>query len=958
MSDFAGGLSGLSSSEALSAIQRENRRLLGDRVKHKTILSRVSSFYGLYKHHIKQMIKMDWMSLVLLEFAFGVVLSLMIFGFMSFGLYTFNQNTNPVVVSSHLAVNGLLFILKCVLIIAIKHREERIRLSVKRSLQTLIYQKLFHTDCYYLAAADNNLIFKLLYSKFEDYLSYKVCFSGIIPLLTILTVFIISILIQRNAAAVILLCIILVRIAFGMFLEQRKHKHKNVYFEVLSQQRVLLTEFLKSYKGINLNNLKPLFLNRLQSLKDDKLYCLVHIQAYRFFSSAPSNILLFLIMLAVPSMFSFGYEDVKQFTSLTGDSSQKSINIYYSVVLGIVVMEHHLTRSLRFFIGYMAQRSSQPMFDAFFDNDFTNETCCSSNQSSASEKGEIIFKDCEVLERDKESINLSLNSLLHNEGATFNLGWYNEDPRVAKKKSLKKQITNQDTIAKPDNQLSNQRHGKFEVLLSKLSLVIRPGSKVCIFQNENSQAIRGFFDIILGEAYLNSGQLSVKGRVAYFNPKKIHLLSGKTIRDNILFGEDFNQERYDRILKIFNAQFGNYQGQDFHEVAEAGTNLKLKDLETILFARCLYQEADIYIIEEYFSDAKVAVEMAHIITVIKNTLSQKTAIFTSNNLKIIELSDTVITFESREVHHIDSKEVFLQSLETYRRQDSAYQFTKSVLEKQRSNARVEILRNRLKNSIFFKHITFEEELEIYKKLEKHRKQIEQMKSTQKSIFEFLTYGIYLTQKRRSAGKFIHEIDTVHIDTLSKLFQQLRCNKRLLARLLLLLSIQLISTSCFLMAEMHYFKFCSFVQSQNTDSTSRPPKVPYLVEMICWLAASVVSGSAYAFVAQMFTWRATAEMNQLVLQSIFESRISTILRKKYHSILDKATKDLMDIEFNLPHHLIQICSILCTVLANSLVVLYTTSLTSSLVIIGIPVLFEDRRLELSVTEFDRRLQNSR
>ena len=51
---------------------------------------------------------------------------------------------------------------------------------------------------------------------------------------------------------------------------------------------------------------------------------------------------------------------------------------------------------------------------------------------------------------------------------------------------------------------------------------------------------------ILGELPLSSGSINVKGRVAYVS-QQAWVFNG-TVRHNILFGQDFDEEKYDKVI--------------------------------------------------------------------------------------------------------------------------------------------------------------------------------------------------------------------------------------------------------------------------------------------------------------------------------------------------------------------------------------------------------------------------
>jgi ABC-type multidrug transport system fused ATPase/permease subunit len=106
---------------------------------------------------------------------------------------------------------------------------------------------------------------------------------------------------------------------------------------------------------------------------------------------------------------------------------------------------------------------------------------------------------------------------------------------------------------------------------------------------------------ILGEIPKLSGEVKICGTTAYVS-QSAWIQSGK-IQDNILFGKEMDNEKYERVLESCSLKkdleilpFG-----DQTVIGERGINLSGGQKQRIQIARALYQEADIYLFDDPFS---------------------------------------------------------------------------------------------------------------------------------------------------------------------------------------------------------------------------------------------------------------------------------------------------------------------------------------------------------------------
>jgi len=157
---------------------------------------------------------------------------------------------------------------------------------------------------------------------------------------------------------------------------------------------------------------------------------------------------------------------------------------------------------------------------------------------------------------------------------------------------------------------------------------------------------------ILGDMYkLNNGKISVNGKIAYV-PQSPWILNA-SVRDNILFGNDFDEAYYNKIVSSCSLKpdLDIMPSGDRTEIGEKGINLSGGQKARISLARALYSKADIYLLDDPLSsvDAHVAKSIFDSVIGPKGMLNDKTRIFVTNSLNYLPQMDTVIMLENGEI---------------------------------------------------------------------------------------------------------------------------------------------------------------------------------------------------------------------------------------------------------------------------------------------------------------------
>uniref|UniRef100_H9GH89 ATP-binding cassette sub-family C member 5 n=1 Tax=Anolis carolinensis TaxID=28377 RepID=H9GH89_ANOCA len=187
-------------------------------------------------------------------------------------------------------------------------------------------------------------------------------------------------------------------------------------------------------------------------------------------------------------------------------------------------------------------------------------------------------------------------------------------------------------------QLSNVR---LQRTLYNVDLEIEKGKLVGICGSVGSGKT-SFISAILGQMTLLEGSISVDGTFAYV-AQQAWILNA-TLRDNILFGKEFEEERYNTVLNncCLRPDLAILPNGDMTEIGERGANLSGGQRQRISLARALYSNKDIYILDDPLSalDAHVGNHIFN--SAIRKHLKSKTVLFITHQLQYLVDCDEVI----------------------------------------------------------------------------------------------------------------------------------------------------------------------------------------------------------------------------------------------------------------------------------------------------------------------------
>ncbi|KAK2983633.1 hypothetical protein RJ640_023167 [Escallonia rubra] len=210
--------------------------------------------------------------------------------------------------------------------------------------------------------------------------------------------------------------------------------------------------------------------------------------------------------------------------------------------------------------------------------------------------------------------------------------------------------------------------------LRNINLEVRLGQKFAIC-GEVGSGKSTLLAAILGEVPNIQGIIQVYGSIAYVS-QSAWIQTG-SIQENILFGSPLDNQRYQETLEqcslVKDLELLPYG--DHTEIGERGVNLSGGQKQRIQLARALYQDADIYLLDDPFSavDAHTATSLFN--DYVMGALSGKTVLLVTHQVDFLPAFDCVLLMSDGEILHAASYHELLASSQEFQELVNAHKET-------------------------------------------------------------------------------------------------------------------------------------------------------------------------------------------------------------------------------------------------------------------------------------------
>ncbi|CAL5364389.1 unnamed protein product [Camellia sinensis] len=178
--------------------------------------------------------------------------------------------------------------------------------------------------------------------------------------------------------------------------------------------------------------------------------------------------------------------------------------------------------------------------------------------------------------------------------------------------------------------------------LANINLDIPVGSLVAVVGG-TGEGKTSFISAMIGELPpVADASVVIRGSVAYV--PQISWIFNATVRENILFGSNFEPARYWKAIDVTALQhdLDLLPGHDLTEIGERGVNISGGQKQRVSMARAVYSNADVYIFDDPLSalDAHVGRQVFN--NCIKGELQGKTRVLVTNQLHFLPQVGKVI----------------------------------------------------------------------------------------------------------------------------------------------------------------------------------------------------------------------------------------------------------------------------------------------------------------------------
>ncbi|CAG5129177.1 unnamed protein product, partial [Candidula unifasciata] len=162
----------------------------------------------------------------------------------------------------------------------------------------------------------------------------------------------------------------------------------------------------------------------------------------------------------------------------------------------------------------------------------------------------------------------------------------------------------------------------------------------------------------LGEMEKLQGQGSIQGSLGYVAQQA--WIQNMTLRSNILFHQPMKESRYRKVIEAcaLESDIELLPGGEMTEIGEKGINLSGGQKQRISLARAVYQDADVYLLDDPLSavDAHVGKHIFEKVIGPKGMIRNKTRILVTHGIHWLPLVDQIVVMDQGQITELGTYE--------------------------------------------------------------------------------------------------------------------------------------------------------------------------------------------------------------------------------------------------------------------------------------------------------------
>ncbi|XP_046361910.2 multidrug resistance-associated protein 1-like [Haliotis rufescens] len=198
--------------------------------------------------------------------------------------------------------------------------------------------------------------------------------------------------------------------------------------------------------------------------------------------------------------------------------------------------------------------------------------------------------------------------------------------------------------------------------LTNVNLAVVEGQLLAIVGQVGSGK-SSLISAILGEMDKLNGHVSVKSHMAYV--PQVAWIQNDTLQNNILFGKPMDRHWYDKVVECcaLNPDLEMLPAGDMTEIGERGINLSGGQKQRVSLARAVYNDADIYLLDDPLSavDSHVGKHIFDKVISSEGLLAGKTRVLVTHGIHWLPEMDSILVMTSGQISEKGTYEELLKS---------------------------------------------------------------------------------------------------------------------------------------------------------------------------------------------------------------------------------------------------------------------------------------------------------
>ncbi|KAH9518524.1 Multidrug resistance-associated protein 1 [Bulinus truncatus] len=192
-------------------------------------------------------------------------------------------------------------------------------------------------------------------------------------------------------------------------------------------------------------------------------------------------------------------------------------------------------------------------------------------------------------------------------------------------------------------------------ILSDINLSVEEGSLVAVVGAVGAGK-SSLLSAMLGEMERITGSVSIKGSVSYVAQQA--WIQNATLKDNILFNKTLDDKFYESVIEAcaLRTDLQILPAGDLTEIGEKGINLSGGQKQRVALARAVYQNSDVYLLDDPLSavDSHVGKHLFDNVIGPKGMLNGKTRVLVTHGIGFLSQVDKIVVLVQGKISEIGS----------------------------------------------------------------------------------------------------------------------------------------------------------------------------------------------------------------------------------------------------------------------------------------------------------------